>query len=89
MLERYSPSSSNLSDPILVSIASRHGATSAQVIAPWHVAQGFVVIPKSVHVDRIVSNAVGTRIRLTAEEVTAIDGLSSQVAGVGSSRRLG
>jgi diketogulonate reductase-like aldo/keto reductase len=40
--------------------------------------QGFVVSPKSVHVDRIVGNAAGTRIRLTAEEATAIDGLSSQ-----------
>ena len=64
VLEGYSPFKvSNLNDPILVSIASRHDATTAQVIVAWHVAHGFVVIPKSVRVDRIVSNAAGARIR--------------------------
>ena len=81
VLEGYSPFKvSNLNDPILVSIASRHDATTAQVIVAWHVAHGFVVIPKSVRVERIVSNAAGARIRLTAEEVSAIDSLS-RVAG--------
>jgi 2,5-diketo-D-gluconate reductase A len=44
------------------------------------------VIPKSVRAHRIVSNAAGARIPLTAEEVSAIDGLA-RVAG--SSRRFG
>ena len=88
-MEGYSPFKvSNLSDPILVSIASRHDSTTAQVIVAWHVAHGFVVIPKSARVDRIVSNAAGARVPLTAEEVTAIDGLS-RAARVGSSRRFG
>jgi 2,5-diketo-D-gluconate reductase A len=89
VLEGYSPFKvSNLNDPILVSIASRHDATTAQVIVAWHIAHAFVVIPKSSRADRIVTNAAGARIPLTAEEVTAIDGLS-RVAGVGSSRRFG
>jgi 2,5-diketo-D-gluconate reductase A len=89
VLEGYSPFKvSNLSDPILVSIASRHDATTPQVIVAWHVAHGFVVIPKSARVDRIVSNAAGARVPLTAEDVTAIDGLS-RAARVGSSRRFG
>ena len=89
VLEGYSPFKvSNLSDPTLVSIASQHDATAAQVIVAWHIAHGFVVIPKSARRERIVSNAAGARIRLTAEEVTAIDGLS-RVARAGSSRRLG
>jgi diketogulonate reductase-like aldo/keto reductase len=58
------------------------------VIVAWHIAHGFVVIPKSSHVERIVANAAGARIELTADEVAAIDGLSS-VSGIGSSRRLG
>jgi hypothetical protein len=45
-----------------------------------------VVSPESVHVDRIVGNAAGTRIRLTAEEVTATDGLS-QPGWLASDRR--
>jgi len=77
VLEGYSPFKvSNLNDPALVSIASAHDATTAQVIVAWHIAHGFVVIPKSVHRERIVANAAGARIELTAEEVAAIDGLS-------------
>ena len=77
VLEGYSPFKvSNLRDPILVSIAGQHDATAAQVIVAWHIAHGFVVIPKSVRRERIVSNAEGARITLTADEVAAIDGLS-------------
>ncbi len=89
VLEGYSPFKvSNLSDPKLVSIASDHDATPAQVIVAWHIAHGFVVIPKSSHLERIVANAAGARIELTADEVAAIDGLS-RVSRIGSSRRLG
>ena len=77
VLEGYSPfKRSNLDDPTLVSIAGEHEATAAQVIVAWHVAHGFVVIPKSVRPERIVANAAGARIELTPEEVTAIDRLS-------------
>jgi 2,5-diketo-D-gluconate reductase A len=88
VLEGYSPFKvSNLSDPTLVSIAAQHDATTAQVIVAWHVAHGFVVIPKSVRRERIVANAAGSRITLTAEDVAAIDGLS-RAARAGSRRRF-
>jgi diketogulonate reductase-like aldo/keto reductase len=77
VLEGYSPFKvSNLQDPTLVSLAVKHDATTAQVIVAWHIAHGFVVIPKSVHRERIVANAAGARIVLAADEVSAIDGLS-------------
>jgi 2,5-diketo-D-gluconate reductase A len=86
VLEGYSPFKvSNLKDPTLVSIATRHDATAAQVIVAWHIAHGFVVIPKSVRRERIVANAAGVRIELTPEEVAMIDDLSN-ARGVGSSR---
>ena len=86
VLEGYSPFKvSNLHDPTLVSIATRHEATTAQVIVAWHISHGFVVIPKSVRRERIVANAAGVRIKLTAEEVAMIDDLSN-ARGVGSSR---
>ena len=89
VLEGYSPFKvSNLQDPTLASIAVKHDATTAQVIVAWHVAHGFVVIPKSVRRERIVSNAEGARIALTADEVAAIDGLS-RVARAGAQRRWG
>ncbi|GAA2092764.1 aldo/keto reductase [Microlunatus panaciterrae] len=77
VLEGYSPfRASNLEDPTLVSIAESHDATTAQVIVAWHVKHEFVVIPKSTHQERIVANAAGARIELSADEVSAIDGLS-------------
>ena len=77
VLEGYSPfKRSNLDDPTLVAIAGQHEASAAQVIVAWHVAHGFVVIPKSVRPERIVSNAAGARMELTPDEVAAIDGLS-------------
>jgi diketogulonate reductase-like aldo/keto reductase len=86
VLEGYSPFKvSNLKDPTLVSIATRHDATAAQVIVAWHIAHGFVVIPKSVRRERIVANAAGVRIKLTEEEVAMIDDLSN-AREVGSSR---
>jgi diketogulonate reductase-like aldo/keto reductase len=78
VLEGYSPfRASNLNDPTLVRISAAHDATTAQIIVAWHVAHGFVVIPKSVHRDRIQANAAGARIELTDDEVAAIDGLNS------------
>lgn len=86
VLEGYSPFKvSNLKDPTLVSIATRHDATAAQVIVAWHIAHGFVVIPKSVRRERIVANAAGVRIELRPEDVAMIDDLSN-ARGVGSSR---
>lgn len=78
VLEGYSPfKASNLKDPTLLRIAEAHDATSAQVIVAWHVAHGFVVIPKSVRRERIEANAAGARIELTDDEVAAIDGLGA------------
>jgi 2,5-diketo-D-gluconate reductase A len=76
VLEGYSPfKATNLDDPTLVAIADAHDATSAQIVIAWHVAHGFVVIPKSVHRERIVANAAGVQIDLSPEEVAGIDAL--------------
>jgi diketogulonate reductase-like aldo/keto reductase len=78
VLEGYSPFKvTNLADETLVSIAQAHDATAAQVIVAWHLAHGFVVIPKSAQRERIVANAAGARVDLTEDEVKAIDGLST------------
>jgi 2,5-diketo-D-gluconate reductase A len=77
VLEGYSPfRASNLQDPTLVEIADAHGATTAQIIVAWHVAHGYVVIPKSNNPERIVANAAGARIELGDDEVEKIDGLA-------------
>jgi diketogulonate reductase-like aldo/keto reductase len=84
VLEGYSPfQRSNLYDSTLVSIGRQHDATTAQVIVAWHVAHGYVVIPKSVQPERMRTNAAGARIELTPDEVAAIDGLSEVARSLG------
>lgn len=73
-----------LSDPVITAIAEAHGATPAQVVIAWHLAEGFVVIPKSVTPERIVSNLAAAELELTAEEVEQIRGLDRADGRIGA-----
>ena len=43
-------------EPILTEIAEKHGKTVAQVILRWNVQNQVIVIPKSVHKERMEEN---------------------------------
>lgn len=43
-------------EPVLMEIAAKHGKTPAQVILRWNVQQGVIVIPKSIHRERMAEN---------------------------------
>lgn len=43
-------------EPAIAKIAEKHGKTPAQVILRWNVQQGVIVIPKSVHKERMEEN---------------------------------
>jgi 2,5-diketo-D-gluconate reductase A len=74
--EGYSPlRGTRLTAPVLVSIAQAHGVTAAQVVLRWHVQLGIVVIPKSVHRERIESNLDLFSFDLTDQEMTALSSL--------------
>lgn len=45
-----------LKNPTIVAIAERYDVTAAQVILRWHLDLGNVIIPKSVHPERMASN---------------------------------
>ena len=45
-----------LESPPIVEVAQRKGRTPAQIVLRWHVQLGCVVIPKSVHPERIQEN---------------------------------
>ncbi|MGD7705772.1 aldo/keto reductase [Microlunatus sp. Y2014] len=76
VLEGYSPlRKTNLEDPTLVEIARAHDATAAQVVIAWHLARGYVVLPKSSNADRITENFAATRLTLTPDELTQVDGV--------------
>lgn len=72
-----------LDNPVIGEIAQAHGATPAQVVLAWHRAHGIVAIPKSVTPERIVSNFESLKVTLTADDITAIDALSSAEGRIG------
>lgn len=43
-------------EPVLLEIAQKYGKTPAQIILRWNVQQGIIVIPKSVHKERMEEN---------------------------------
>jgi diketogulonate reductase-like aldo/keto reductase len=64
-----------LEDPLIREIAARYGKTPAQTVNRWHIERGLIVIPKSVHKERIEENADIFDFELKAEEMEAINGL--------------
>ncbi|BDZ50245.1 hypothetical protein GCM10025867_24860 [Frondihabitans sucicola] len=49
------------------------------MILAWHLAHGRIAIPKSVRRDRMVENLRAASLRLSDEDVRAIDGLETGV----------
>jgi len=66
-----------LGDPVVAGIAARHGRSSAQVLIRWHLQEGRIVIPKSVHPERIAANLDVLGFELDAEDLAAIAGLET------------
>lgn len=78
-LEGYSAlRGGTLQHPTIVGIAERIDRTPAQVIIRWHLQHGVVVIPKSVHEDRIRSNADVAGFTLTDADMAALDALGGR-----------
>jgi 2,5-diketo-D-gluconate reductase A len=66
-----------LDDPLLTSLAEKHGVSTAQVVIRWHLQSGLVVIPKSVTPSRIAENIDVFGFELSPDDVSAIDALDS------------
>lgn len=65
-----------LTHPVIMSVAKSHTVSEAQVILRWHLQHGNIVIPKSIHKDRILRNADLYGFELTPEEMSRIDALN-------------
>src|SRR3954469_6577080 len=68
---------STLEDPVIKEIAGAHGKSPAQVMLRWGLQHGRSVIPKSTKAERIAENIDVFDFELTADEMTAIDGLDT------------
>lgn len=62
-------------NPVLTSIAEAYHKTTAQVILRWNIQRGIIIIPKSVHKERMEQNLDIWDFELTDEEMNAIRAL--------------
>jgi methylglyoxal/glyoxal reductase len=78
VVEAYSPlaRAERLSDPRILAIATKYGKSAAQVLIRWSLQHGWVVIPKSVHRERIVENKDVFDFELKEEDMEALDALN-------------
>ena len=82
VVELYSPlmqAREALEQPVITQLAATYGKTPAQIILRWHLQSGFIVIPKSVHAERIRENIQLFDFELSADDMTAIAGLDQGV----------
>lgn len=61
--------------PVLTEIGAKYGKTAAQIALKWNVQRGVVIIPKSVHKERMEENLDIWDFRLSDEDMEAIGAL--------------
>lgn len=71
----------NLNSETIVNIAKALRKTPAQVVLRWHVQEGRIAIPKSVHAERIRENAEIFDFALDGTQLKALDALDEGVKG--------
>ena len=78
-LEAYCPLTrgAKLADPVVRTIARRHGRTAAQVLLRWALQHEVVVIPKSARPERIEENAAFFDFVLDGSDMSALDALNA------------
>jgi len=77
VVEAWSPLGQGhvLDDPAIGDVADATGKTPAQVILRWHLQHGHVVVPKSLHAERMRENQRLFDFELTDDQMAAIDAL--------------
>jgi len=64
-------------NPVLAKIAQKHGRTVAQVILRWNIQRGVIVIPKTVHKNRMEENINVWDFELDAGDMAAVTPLDT------------
>ena len=65
-----------LKEKTLQNLADKHGKSTAQVILRWHLQNDIIIIPKSVHKDRIIENASIFDFELSRDDMEQINQLN-------------
>lgn len=66
-------------EPVLQKIAEKHGKTVPQIILRWDIQQGIVIIPKSVHKNRMEENMAIWDFELDRDDMKQIEGLNQNM----------
>jgi 2,5-diketo-D-gluconate reductase A len=72
-----------LNEPAIVNLAAKHRKSPAQVILRWHLDSGLILIPKSVHVERLRENIGALDFRLDNDDMPRIAALDSPDGRIG------
>lgn len=75
-------------EPVLMEIAAKHQKTPAQILLRWNVQQGVIVIPKSVHRERMEENRKIWDFELDAEDMQRIVGLDKNCPSMLDTRKI-
>ena len=67
-------------NPVLAAIGKKYGKTTAQVMLRWQLQRGIVVIPKSVHVERMKENFNVFDFELSADDMKKIAKLDTKTS---------
>lgn len=65
-----------LQDETILALAQKYGKSPAQIAIRWHLQRGVVVMPKSVHQERIAANFNVFDFALSGEDMAAISALN-------------
>jgi diketogulonate reductase-like aldo/keto reductase len=79
LTEAYSPlgTGRHLANPRVQAIATRTGRSPSQILIRWGLQHDFVVLPKSVHRERIAENAAALGFTLSDADMAELDSLDS------------
>lgn len=79
-VEAWSPlggtGGSLLADTVLNELAEKYHKSAAQIVIRWHLQRGIIVIPKSLHQERIRANSEVFDFELSAADMARINGLN-------------
>jgi methylglyoxal/glyoxal reductase len=83
-IEAYSPLTRGMqiNHPTILEVANRYRKTPAQVLIRWSLQHGLVVIPKSVHAERILENSKVFDFELEPEDMKLLDSLNENLRTV-------
>ncbi|HSX05817.1 MAG TPA: aldo/keto reductase [Candidatus Saccharimonadales bacterium] len=81
VVEAYSPLAhgEGMDDKVLATVAKKHGKSAAQIMLRWCIQQDTVVLPKSVHPDRIKENMEVFDFELDADDLQQLAGLEQDL----------